>query len=106
MSPTTDLGKFGFREIEMLRDILDSWVKHGLPEGFYQTGVNPMFNMNSGNVFLTNRKRQVAMMNGDNLESFYICPKCGYEGFMAEMEAIDAGYGAKDCCADYVHGVG
>lgn len=102
MNVTTDIGKFGWLEISKLRDILNAWMNTGLPEDFDQTGVHPMFNMNSGNVFLTNEDCQVAMMNGDNLESFYSCPECGYEGFMAEMEAVDAGYGAKDCCADYV----
>lgn len=102
-SITTDLARFGFREIEMLRDLLDSWVKHGLPEDFEQTGVNPMFNMNSGNVFLTNEELQVAMMNGDTLESFYSCPECGYEGFMGDMEnAVELGYGGQACCEEYV----
>lgn len=105
MSTTTDLSKFGMREIEELKDILTAWVDKGLPEDFNGEGVHPMFNMNSGNVFLTNEDYQVAMMNGDSLESFYSCPECGHEGFMADMEAVDAGYGAKDCCADYVHGV-
>ena len=33
-----------------------------------------------------NEDYQVAMMNGDNLESFYSCPQCGHEGFAEEME--------------------
>jgi hypothetical protein len=76
---TIDLAKFGFREIEMLRDILDAWVKHGLPEDFSGEGVHPMFNMNSGNVFLKNEDYQVAMLDGgDKLESFYSFPECGH----------------------------
>jgi hypothetical protein len=96
MSTTVDLAKFGFREIEMLRDILDAWVKHGLPEDFSGEGVHPMFNMNSGNVFLTNEEFQVAMMNGDTLESFYSCPECGHEGFAEEMRE------GSDCCTSYM----
>jgi hypothetical protein len=104
MSTTIDLAKFGFREIEMLRDILDALVKHGLPEDFSGEGVHPMFNMNSGNVFLTNEDCQVAMLDGgDKLESFYSCPECGYEGFMGDMEnAVEIGYGGKACCEEYV----
>lgn len=103
MSTTVDLAKFGFREIEMLRDLLDSWVRHGLPEDFNQEGVHPMFNMNSGNVFLTNEDCQVAMMNGDGLESFYSCPECGFEGFYGEFEnGVEQGYGAQACCEEYI----
>ena len=43
-----------------------------------------MFNKMSGNVFLTNSEFQVAMMNGDTLESFYSCLQCGNEGFDGE----------------------
>lgn len=104
MSITTDSSKFGYREWEILRDILNAMLEHGLPADFEREGMIPMFNKNSGNVFLTNDDCQVAMMNGENLESFYSCPECGYEGFMTDMEATDAGYGAKQCCADYVGG--
>ncbi len=104
MSTTTDLSKFGYRELEMLRDIMNAWLDKGLPEDFENNEVVPMFNMNSGNVFLTNSEYQVAMMNDGELQSFYSCPECGYEGFMADMEAVEAGYGAKACCRSYVRG--
>ncbi len=83
---TTDLSKFGFREIKMLSKILNAWVKHGLPNDFDNDAVVPMMNFNSGNVFLTNSNYDVAMMNCDRLESFYSCPECGHEGFKDEME--------------------
>lgn len=97
MRTTTDLAKFGFREIEMLRDILDAWVKNGLPANFDGDGVHPMMNMNSGNVFLTNENYDVAMMNGDDLESFYNCPECGHEGFADEMRDTE-----NKCCHDFL----
>lgn len=102
---TTDLNDFGTRELEMLRDILNAMLKDGIPEDFEGKNIVPMLNLNSGNVFLTNDEFQVCMMNGDKLESWYNCPECGYEGFMEDMEAVEAGYGAKDCCRDYVRGV-
>jgi hypothetical protein len=93
---TTDLGKFGFREIKMLSEILNSWVKDGLPDDFENDDVKPMMNMNSGYVFLTNSDCQVAMMNGDKLESFYSCSECGAEGF-----AEDINWSHKECkCGD------
>jgi hypothetical protein len=67
---TEDFADFGARERGMVRDILDAWNKQGLPEDFNDDGVRPAFNLNSGNVFLVNSDYQVAMMNGENLESF------------------------------------
>lgn len=94
---TTDLAEFGMREIEMARDLLNAWVEHGLPSDFNHDGVVVMMNKNSGNVFLTNNDYQVAMMDGDGLESFYSCPKCGFEGFFYDMDNE-----SKECCSEYV----
>lgn len=103
MTTTTDLAKFGYREIEILSEILNSWVDKGLPEDFNQEGVHAMFNMSSGNVFLTNEDYQVAVLNGDRLESFYSCPECGFEGFLGDFEdGVALGYGAKECCEQYI----
>lgn len=88
---TTDLAKFGYREKAMASKLLAEMCK-GLPEDFSDDEVTVMMNSNSGNVFLTNADYQVAMMNGDKLESFYNCPYCGHEGFKEDMahEAKDA----------------
>jgi hypothetical protein len=83
---TTDFSRFGSRERAMVRQLLEAWEKQGLPEDFSDDEVVPMMNMNSGNVFLTNSNYEVAMMNGDKLESFYSCPECGHEGFKDEMQ--------------------
>jgi hypothetical protein len=83
---TSDLADFGFRELRELEFILKAWREKGLPDDFNDDEVVPSFNTNSGYVFLTNSDYQVAMMNGDRLESFYNCPECGHEGFADEME--------------------
>lgn len=83
---TTDLSKFGHRERELAEELLRAWREGGLPSDFNDDGVTVMMNTQSGNVFLTNSDYQVAMMNGDDLESFYSCPECGHEGFIDEME--------------------
>ena len=86
MNPYTEnLSDFGFREITMLRDLLDAWVKRGLPEDFDKEGVKPAMNTQSGFVFLVNAEYQVAMLNGDNLESFYTTPYEGHEGFLSDL---------------------
>jgi hypothetical protein len=86
---TTNIADFGSRERGMLIELLTAWNNQGLPKDFDVAGVTPMMNMNSGNVFLTNEEFQVAMMNGDSLESFYTLPYGGEEGFLDELIAID-----------------
>ena len=68
---TTNLSDFGYRELAMLEELLKAMREQGLPDDFYDEEVHPMMNKYSGNVFLTNSDYQVAMMNGDSLESFY-----------------------------------
>ena len=93
---TTDLADFGMIELIELRDILISWVDHGLPDDFENNEVRPMMNRNSGNVFLTNSEYQTAMllndkMGNDKLESWYNCFNCGHEGFKEDCELNDEG---------------
>ena len=76
---TTDLSDFGYRELAMLEELLKAMREQGLPDDFYDDEVVPMFNRNSGNVFLTNSDYQVAMLNGDNLESWYFLSYHGNE---------------------------
>lgn len=84
---TTDLSQFGYRELELSKDIFDSWINNGLPDDFNGHNVQLIFNQNSGNVFLTNDDLQVAMINSDTgkLESWYSTPYEGREGFFKEL---------------------
>jgi len=84
MSTTTNLADFGYREKRMAAELLNKMCD-GIPDDFADDEVTIMMNTSSGNVFLTNADFQVAMMNGDKLESFYSCPECGHEGFKADM---------------------
>jgi len=86
---TTDLSEFGARERALLIKLLLAWQEQGLPEDFDNNEVTPMFNKNSGFVFLTNSDYQVAMLNGDKLESFYHCTNCGNEGFIETCRLIE-----------------
>lgn len=81
---TTNLADFGYREKRMAAELLNAMC-NGLPDDFADDQVTVMMNTNSGNVFLTNSNCDVAMMNGDKLESFYSCPQCGHEGFKEDM---------------------
>lgn len=82
---TTDFSKFGSREREMSEELLRAWREQGLPDDFDNNEVTIMLNLMSGYVFLTNSDYQVAMMNGDNLESFYTDFETGEEGFKDEL---------------------
>lgn len=82
---TTDLTRFGYRERCMAEELLQAWREQGLPDDFEADEVTIMFNTYSGCVFLTNSEYQVAMMNGDKLESFYTDPETGEEGFLEEL---------------------
>jgi len=82
---TTDFSKFGTRERKLARELLQASEEQGFPEDFNDDEVTIMMNYSSGNVFFTNEDCQVAMMNGDKLESFYSCSNCGNEGFAEEI---------------------
>ena len=82
---TTNLSDFGYRELEMLEKLLKAMREQGLPSDFYENEVVPMMNQSSGNVFLTNSEYQVAMMNGNKLESFYWLSYHGNEGFLEDL---------------------
>lgn len=82
---TTDLSRFGYRELAMLEELLKAMREQGLPDDFYGDEVVPMMNFYSGNVFLVNSDYQVAMMNGDKLENFYSLCYHGNEGFLDEL---------------------
>lgn len=85
MTTTTNLADFGVRELTLVRDLLSAMLEQGLPNDFNNEGVVPMFNMNSGYVFLTNEDFDVCMLNGDKLESFYTSPYTGIEGFFDDL---------------------
>ena len=82
---TENLADFGMREIKMLRDLLNAWLGHGLPDDFQNEGVRPAMNRHSGYVFLTNDEYEVAMLSGEKLESFYSSPYEGKEGFFEDL---------------------
>jgi hypothetical protein len=96
---TTDLSEFGYIEKMKVKDLLIAWCEHGLPEDFYNDKVVPMFNKDSGHVFLTNEDFQVAMLDESKLVSFYSCPDCGDEGFREEL------MNGQDCCKEYLKGM-
>jgi hypothetical protein len=86
MTTTTDLSKFGHRELKKLEFLLKAMREKGLPDDFDNSEVTPMMNVDSRNVFLTNDSYEVAMMNGDALEKWHTCSYCGHEGFLEDFK--------------------
>lgn len=82
---TTDFSKFGHRERELAAKLLTAWNEQGLPENMEEYKIEIMLNTQSGNVFLIDAEFQVAMMNGENLETFYTDFETGEEGFKDEL---------------------
>lgn len=82
---TTDLSKFGFRELRMARDLLTGLLDKN-DTRFLDGGIQLAFNTHSGNVFLTDDEYNVAMLNGDVLEDWFTTPYEGHEGFLADLK--------------------
>lgn len=80
---TNDLAEFGYREKKIAAELLTAYCEN--PE-ILGDGVKIEFNPNSGNVFLVDENFNVAMRNRNNLELWYVCPYCGWEGFKEDME--------------------
>jgi hypothetical protein len=84
---TTDLSRFGFRELKMAAELLAAYCESS--HDFLGNGVTVMFNTQSGCIFLTDEDFNVGMMNSDQLEQFHTCFECGAEGFADEFEGHD-----------------
>lgn len=97
---TSDLTKFGYRELDMAGDLLKAYAKNGCDFLGYDTNV--FMNSNSGNVFLADEDGGVGMMNGDKLEQWFSCPECGAEGFDNDEGhefSKNEGFCSKECKA-------
>ena len=101
---TTDFSKFGSRERHMAEELLRASRSQGFPENFDDDGITIMMNMHSGHVFFTNAEFQVAMMNGDTLETWHNCPICGHEGFAEDM--TDNDHGEDGECLEFLQDIG
>lgn len=59
--------------------------------------VTPEYNPDSGLVFLVDDNFNVAMLKGDHLEDWLVCPQCHTEGFRDTLENQTAAA----CCKAY-----
>lgn len=88
---TSDLAEFGARERALVVELLAAWERHGLPLDFDSDEVRPMFNRESGYVFLTNSSYEVAVVREcacrptGELVSHYWLSYEGHEGTLEEL---------------------
>ena len=78
-----DLNRFGYRELDSAIKLLKALKDQ--PVDFLGQGLRLCFNTISGNAFLCDEDCRVAIMNGDRLEQWFVCPECGDEGFRADI---------------------
>lgn len=100
---TTDLSKFGYRELRLAAQLLTAYCDADKQASeFLGDGLTLNMNKQSGYVFLSDENFNVGMMNGDKLEQWLNCPYCGHEGFKE-----DAIHKAKDEeCTAWMHELG
>ena len=97
---TADLSNFGRRELRRAVELLEALTT--IEPEFLGDGLTLNFNMDSGNVFLSDEDYNVGMMNRNKLEQWFTCPYCGHEGFIHEMKH-DA---VNQACTDYMEQIG
>jgi hypothetical protein len=92
---TTDLARFGQRELSMARDLLVAYCDPARNRAeLLGDGVRIALNMHSGYVFLTDEDCNVANVEGDMLEDFLVCGYCGHEAIRSDWEDEGHRFGA------------
>lgn len=88
MIVTDDLSQFGYRELDIAKDLLKAYADGKFKRNdFFSDGTKVMFNCNSGYVFLTDNDLNVGMLNDkEEIEQFFSCSTCGWEEFIEEFE--------------------
>lgn len=100
---TTDISKFGSRELAIAAQLLEIYAQGGV--AFIGENATLNFNTQSGYVFLSDEDFNVGILDneGCHVVQFYSCAECGYEG--TQDEALDEsrnfvkyeGFCSKDC---------
>lgn len=84
---TSDLSNFGNREINLLKSLLDAYLKYSnVIEG---DNLTANFNMHSGKVFLSDEDYNTYMLNSGKLEKWVMCEECDTEDFITNLNQCD-----------------
>lgn len=95
IQPMNTLDRFGGRELAKLNKLIHAYANSGrtidgkryaeLPATWYDDGVYPDFNANSGSVFLTNSEYQALVNTEYGLMTYYNTPYGGHEGTLFDL---------------------
>lgn len=99
IQPMNTLDEFGYRELTELNALIQAYANAGahdngkiyahLPATWYDNGVYPDFNPNSGMVFLSNSNYQALVNTEYGLMMWYNTPYNGHEGILFDLaEAV------------------
>lgn len=90
----TNTENLGYRELDMVREVLNAWLDDGLPDDFYDDFEDLIldFDYYRNGAYITNTVGQIAMLNGDKLESYYTTPNQGVKGFLEDLiKSVESG---------------
>lgn len=102
---TTDLSKFGYRELRLAAKLLTAYCDASQEASkFLGDGLTINMNTQSGYVFLSDQDYNVGMINPntDKLEQWLNCPYCGHEGFKEDAEHT----ASDDECTQWMQEIG
>ena len=121
MVVTEDLAKFGQRELEEAKDLLTAYLENNKTKMLEDSKVRLCFNMDSGNVFLSDENYNVGVVvekrhliekgRDDYPEVIYKkelvdwlhCPECGDEADRYEFEDwVTNGDTVEECCKEHL----
>ncbi len=85
LDPDRDVNKFNPYERSEAFKLKQAWKTQGLPEKFSDMGAHIRRDKSSGKVLISNKAKQMCMLNEGRIEIYYRCPKCLNEGFKNDL---------------------
>jgi len=98
---TTDLSRFGSRELDMAIDLLKAY-RYQLPE-FLGRHLALHFDIHSGQVYLQDEDYNTGMLDNDQLKQYVVCEDCNKEGFLDDLDENGNKVFADDETCMYCH---
>ena len=81
IDPEQDPSKFNSAQQQEATKLRQAMKTQGLPDRFSAEDVHIRRDKQSGYVFISNKAKQMCMLNDGKIEIYYQCPKCGNSGF-------------------------
>lgn len=85
IDPDRDPSKFNSAQRQAANKLNQAMKAQALPGDFSTVDVHIRRDKDSGMVFVSNKAKQMYMLNDGTLELYHVCPKCGNNGFKNTM---------------------